>query len=157
MHDSLGLEPLVRGIPSIRSRRGPRRRRPAKLHADKGYDVEILSADPGRVAEVLAGMAAGLEETVESLLALQSADEAKRRGGAAGIENVLRRGNAGRIGVPGEHGEAPAAYATVAVRISDRPGELARIFADAERAGVDIKDIRIDTRPAPRQAWSDCW
>ncbi|MFF7187505.1 transposase, partial [Streptomyces sp. NPDC008222] len=38
MHDSLGLEPLVRGIPPIRSRRGPRRRRPAKLHADKGYD-----------------------------------------------------------------------------------------------------------------------
>ncbi|MGP3691308.1 IS5 family transposase [Streptomyces sp. IBSNAI002] len=38
MHDSLGLEPLVRGIPPIRSRRGPRRRRPGKLHADKGYD-----------------------------------------------------------------------------------------------------------------------
>lgn len=33
MHDSQGLEPLVRGIPPIRSRRGPRRRRPAKLHA----------------------------------------------------------------------------------------------------------------------------
>lgn len=37
-HDSQGLEPLVRGIPPIRSRRGPRRRRPAKLHGDKGYD-----------------------------------------------------------------------------------------------------------------------
>ena len=37
-HDGLGLEPLVRCIPPIRSRRGPRRRRPAKLHADKGYD-----------------------------------------------------------------------------------------------------------------------
>ncbi len=40
MHDSLGLEPLVRGIPPIRSSRGPRRRRPAKLHADKGYDYD---------------------------------------------------------------------------------------------------------------------
>lgn len=38
MHDSQGMEPLVRGIPPIRSRRGPRRRRPAKLHADEGYD-----------------------------------------------------------------------------------------------------------------------
>lgn len=37
MHDSLGLQPLVQGIPPIRSRRGPRRRRPAKLHADRGY------------------------------------------------------------------------------------------------------------------------
>lgn len=42
MHDSLGLEPLVRGIPPIRSRRGPRRRRPTKLHADKGYDYDHL-------------------------------------------------------------------------------------------------------------------
>ena len=42
MHDSQGLEPLVRGIPPIRSRRGPRRRRPAKLHADKGYDYDHL-------------------------------------------------------------------------------------------------------------------
>lgn len=40
LHDSLGLKPLVRGIPPIRSRRGPRRRRPAKLHADKGYDYD---------------------------------------------------------------------------------------------------------------------
>ncbi|MDC2948804.1 IS5 family transposase [Streptomyces heilongjiangensis] len=37
-HDSQALEPLVRGIPPIRSRRGPRRRRPATRHADKGYD-----------------------------------------------------------------------------------------------------------------------
>ncbi|MET9155081.1 IS5 family transposase [Streptomyces griseoflavus] len=42
MHDSLGLEPLVRGIPPIRSRRGPRRRRPTKLHADRGYDYDHL-------------------------------------------------------------------------------------------------------------------
>lgn len=40
-HDSLGLQPLVRGIPPIRSRRGPRRR-PAKLHADKSYDHDHL-------------------------------------------------------------------------------------------------------------------
>lgn len=42
MHDSLGLKPLVRGDPPIRSRRGPRRRRPGKLHADKGYDYDHL-------------------------------------------------------------------------------------------------------------------
>lgn len=41
-HDSLGLQPLVRGISPICSRRGPRRRRPAKLHADKGCDYDHL-------------------------------------------------------------------------------------------------------------------
>lgn len=42
LHDSQALEPLVRGIPPIRPRHGPRRRRPAKLHADKGYDYDRL-------------------------------------------------------------------------------------------------------------------
>jgi transposase len=32
----------VQGIPPIRARRGPRRRRPTKLHADKGYDYPPL-------------------------------------------------------------------------------------------------------------------
>ncbi|WP_373676426.1 IS5 family transposase [Streptomyces sp. st170] len=42
VHDSQALVPLMRGIPPIRSRFGPRRRRPAKLHADKGYDFDHL-------------------------------------------------------------------------------------------------------------------
>jgi transposase len=42
VHDSQALIPLMRGIPPIRSRFGPRRRRPAKLHADKGYDFDHL-------------------------------------------------------------------------------------------------------------------
>ncbi|WP_216854722.1 IS5 family transposase [Streptomyces pacificus] len=37
VHDSQALLPLVLGIPAIRSRRGPRRRRPSKLRADKAY------------------------------------------------------------------------------------------------------------------------
>lgn len=33
------LQPLVRAVPAVKSRRGPRRRRPEKLHADKAYDA----------------------------------------------------------------------------------------------------------------------
>ena len=40
-HDSQALQPLVAALPAIRSRRGPRRRRPAKLRADKGYDYDV--------------------------------------------------------------------------------------------------------------------
>ena len=43
-HDSLALIPLVQAIPAIRSRRGPRRRRPGRLHADKGNDYPHLRA-----------------------------------------------------------------------------------------------------------------
>ncbi|MFK0160810.1 IS5 family transposase [Streptomyces sp. NPDC090493] len=42
LHDSQALIPLAQGIPPIRSRRGPRRRRPGKLHGDKGYDFRYL-------------------------------------------------------------------------------------------------------------------
>ncbi|WP_193518775.1 IS5 family transposase, partial [Nocardiopsis kunsanensis] len=42
LHDSQALQPLVRGIAPVRSRRGRRRRKPAKLHGDKGYDYDHL-------------------------------------------------------------------------------------------------------------------
>jgi prephenate dehydrogenase len=106
--------------------------------------IDILSANPGPVADLLSDVAADLGETVEALRALQSSDEAKRREGSAGIEDVLRRGNAGQVRVPGKHGSAPRVYETVAVLIDDQPGQLARIFADAGRAGVNIEDVRIE-------------
>jgi prephenate dehydrogenase len=112
--------------------------------SEPGMWMDILAANPGPVADVLADLAADLSETVASLRALQSADDAKRRDGAAGIEDVLRRGNAGRAKVPGKHGAAPKTYEIVAVLIGDQPGELARLFADAGTAGVNIEDVRIE-------------
>ncbi|MFE9320020.1 IS5 family transposase [Nocardia sp. NPDC052278] len=41
-NDAGALRPLVRAVPAVRSRHGPRWRRPAKLHADKAYDITDL-------------------------------------------------------------------------------------------------------------------
>lgn len=106
--------------------------------------LEILAANPGPVADVLDAVAGDLAETVQALRSLQSADEEKRLSGLASVEQVLRRGNAGRTRIPGKHGSAPAVYETVAVLIGDQPGELARLFADAGRAGINIEDVRIE-------------
>ncbi|MGW1727950.1 prephenate dehydrogenase [Streptomyces sp. NPDC002306] len=106
--------------------------------------IDILSANPGPVADLLADVSADLDETVRSLRALQSSDEDKRREGTTGIEDVLRRGNAGQVRVPGKHGSAPRTYETVAVLIDDQPGQLARIFADAGQAGINVEDVRIE-------------
>ncbi|MEU2880432.1 prephenate dehydrogenase dimerization domain-containing protein, partial [Streptomyces sp. NPDC007070] len=106
--------------------------------------IDILSANPGPVADLLSDVAADLAEAVRSLRALQSADQDERREGVAGIEDVLRRGNAGQVRVPGKHGAAPRAYEAVVVLIDDQPGQLARIFADAGLAGVNIEDVRIE-------------
>ncbi|MEU0949601.1 prephenate dehydrogenase [Streptomyces canus] len=112
--------------------------------SDPGMWIDILSANPGPVADLLTDVAGDLEETVRALRALQSADEAKRDEGTSGIEDMLRRGNAGQVRVPGKHGSAPRVYEVVAVLIDDQPGQLARIFADAGRAGVNIEDVRIE-------------
>ncbi|MFI7387912.1 prephenate dehydrogenase [Streptomyces sp. NPDC049813] len=112
--------------------------------SEPGMWIDILSANPGPVADLLSAVSADLDETVQALRALQSGDDAKRRAGADGVETMLRRGNAGQSRVPGKHGAAPAAYEIVAVLISDQPGELARIFADAGAAGVNIEDVRIE-------------
>lgn len=37
-NDSYALTPLLMAKPAIKSRRGPRRRTPGRLHADKAYD-----------------------------------------------------------------------------------------------------------------------
>ncbi|MVO89556.1 prephenate dehydrogenase [Streptomyces sp. p1417] len=106
--------------------------------------IDILSANPGPVADLLADVATDLESAVTALRELQSADESKRRDGATGVESMLRRGNAGQARVPGKHGTAPTVYEVVAVLIDDQPGQLAHIFADAERAGVNVEDVRIE-------------
>jgi transposase len=38
-HDSIYFEPLLDAVPAIRTAAGQRRKRPAKLHADKAYDI----------------------------------------------------------------------------------------------------------------------
>lgn len=61
---------------------------------------------------------------------------------------ALRRGVDGTRRVPGKHGTPAPDYTVVYVAVPDRPGELARLFADAGQSGVNIEDLRIDHDPA---------
>ncbi|MEV6975363.1 prephenate dehydrogenase [Kitasatospora sp. NPDC093806] len=106
--------------------------------------VDILSANAGAVADVLEELATDLGGTVAALRALQAAEEAERRGGAAGIEAVMRRGNSGQARIPGKHGAPPTRYETVAVVLGDQPGELGRLFGEVGAAGVNIEDVDIE-------------
>ncbi len=106
--------------------------------------VDILSANAGMVADVLADLAADLGDTVTALRAMQAAEEGERRAGAAGIEAVMRRGNQGQARIPGKHGAPPTRYETVAVVLGDQPGELGRLFGEVGAAGVNIEDVDIE-------------
>jgi prephenate dehydrogenase len=108
---------------------------------------EILAANAPAVADVLADYAADLASAVSALRAVAGSDAVAAKQGAADLADLLRRGNAGHARIPGKHGAPSASYVPVPVVISDRPGELARLFAAAGAAGVNIEDVRIDHSP----------
>jgi len=108
---------------------------------------EILTANATAVADILDEYAADLAAVVGALRALNAADPDKRGVGREELVELLRRGNAGQARIPGKHGSPRVPYAAVSVVISDAPGELARLFAAAGAAGVNIEDLTIEHSP----------
>lgn len=109
---------------------------------------EILSANAGAVADVLDEYAGDLAAVIGLLRVLAADSRGPAAAGAADdLVGQLRRGNTGQARIPGKHGEPRAAYAAVPVVIGDAPGELARLFAAAGAAGVNIEDLRIEHSP----------
>lgn len=109
--------------------------------ADLWTDVLSANAEPvravllavaeqlGAAAEVLADISAGRPESGKLLTAL------------------LQSGRDGVARIPGKQGGPAPDYAIVQVVIGDRPGELARLFAAAGAAGINIEDVRIEHSP----------
>ncbi|MFY0405992.1 prephenate dehydrogenase [Solicola sp. PLA-1-18] len=88
-------------------------------------------------AEPIAALLTSVRDDIDRLIdGLSSPDDA--------LSQVLARGVAGTSRLPGKHGAPERVDATVYVRVPDRPGELARLFVDAEESGVNIEDLRID-------------
>jgi prephenate dehydrogenase len=123
---------------------------------DSALWTQILAANAGPVAEVVADVAEDLAAVARFLAALpQPAPAAGSVAGAAagagagmaGVTNLLDRGRAGTGRIPGKHGGQPRNFAVVQVVIADRPGELARLFNAAGAAGVNIEDIRLEHSP----------
>jgi prephenate dehydrogenase len=111
---------------------------------DAALWTQILRANAGPVAEVVAAVAEDLAATARLLadLAPPAADTS-----AAGVTELLERARAGVDRIPGKHGGKPRNFTTVQVVIADRPGELARLFEAAGAAGVNIEDIRLEHSP----------
>ncbi len=109
-----------------------------------GLWTQILIANCGSVADVLAAVAADLAEAARMLAA--EADGAGLAGSKS-VAGLLDRGQAGVARIPGKHGSEPREFTGVQVVILDRPGELARLFDAAGAAGVNIEDVRIEHSP----------
>ncbi|MFJ6216788.1 prephenate dehydrogenase [Streptomyces sp. NPDC092296] len=110
---------------------------------DPGLWGDILEANAAAVADVLGEFARDLAGTVRALRSLAVADASRRAEGMTRVIDLLGRGNAGRSRLPVKPGSASRG-AVLPVVIGDRPGELARLFAAVDEAGVNIEDISID-------------
>jgi prephenate dehydrogenase len=109
--------------------------------------IGILAANAAPVADVLEGVASDLALAASALRAGSDAGRAGADAAAELVADLLRRGNAGRVKIPGKHGGRQSRYAIVSVLIPDRPGELALLFQAAGVAGVNIEDVVIEHSP----------
>lgn len=102
---------------------------------------QILTGNAGPVAEVLTAVARDLTQAAEDLTEPSNPASHKE------LTSLLDQGREGVARIPGKHGGPARAFAGVQVVISDRPGELARLFGAAAAAGINIEDVGIEHSP----------
>jgi len=140
----------ARTIPRSRRRAQARRaglRDVTRIAAgDSALWTQILAANAGPVAEVVAAVAEDLAE-VARLLATGTVTSTGTVTGTREVTALLDRGRAGVARIPGKHGGQQRNFTVVQVVIADRPGELARLFNAAGAARVNIEDVRIEHSP----------
>ncbi len=109
--------------------------------------TRIAASDPDLWADIAAGNAEPLAGVLARLGAELADVAAALRGGPdrPRLAAVFRRGNAGAARLPGKHGGNAPPVTVVPVVVADRPGELARLLADA--AEVNVEDLRVEHSP----------
>jgi prephenate dehydrogenase len=111
---------------------------------------QILTGNAGPVAEVLTAVARDLTRAAEDLTEPSNPTKPQSLASPAShkeLTSLLDQGREGVARIPGKHGGPARAFAGVQVVISDRPGELARLFGAAAAAGINIEDVGIEHSP----------
>lgn len=111
--------------------------------SDAGLWTEILSANASQAHEIIRGVIGQLGVAADALASLAAGDD----DAAKQLTAVLETGREGVARIPGKRGGPAPEYAIVQVVIADSPGELARLFAAAGAAGINIEDVRIEHSP----------
>lgn len=108
--------------------------------------TQILAGNAPAVARVLRAVAADLAGVIDALEALgpEPTGSVPAPGARAALAGAIQAGNAGHARIPGKHGAAPTAYAKVVVLISDRPGQLGRLFQDVADAGINLEELVLE-------------
>ncbi|HEX6447097.1 MAG TPA: prephenate dehydrogenase [Streptosporangiales bacterium] len=105
--------------------------------------TSILTGNAAAVADVLDAAGRDLAGAARALRSVADGDA----DAAAEVRSLLERGVAGRLALPGKHGGPTRTYAVVTVVLPDRPGQLARLFRDADAEGVNVEDVALEHSP----------
>ncbi|MFF0342941.1 prephenate dehydrogenase [Kribbella sp. NPDC004875] len=105
---------------------------------DPALWTQIVSANSTALSGLLEQIRGELDRLLVALGKEEAGDE---------LTAILGQGVSGAVRVPGKHGTPHIDLVTVLVTIPDRPGQLARLFADAAESGANVEDLRIDHSP----------
>lgn len=108
--------------------------------SDPALWLDVLRLNAGNLAPLVRALAVDLDVAASAL-------EAAESGGVQVLADLLRRGVAGRELVPVKRGERDAAFVTVSVSVTDRPGQIAGLLTSAAAGEVNVEDVRVEHVP----------
>jgi prephenate dehydrogenase len=107
--------------------------------------IRIAGSDAALWSDILASNAHEVAQQVAQVAdSLNAVATALENGDKQAVTDILTLGSQGKKKLPGKHGAQIREDAVVVVRLEDKPGELARLFAAAAQADVNLEDVRID-------------
>lgn len=116
--------------------------------SDPALWVQILGANAQAVAEILRPLRDDLDAVIAALADPEAA------GSRRVLAETLAAGNAGVARLPGKHGQAKR-FATLVVKVEDRPGELARLLTEIGEEGVNMEDLRLEHSPGAQLGFAE--
>lgn len=100
--------------------------------------VQIFAANAEPIVQTLYGVRDDLNRLISTL------EDPAASGARLDLAQLMSEGNAGVARIPGKHGTAPAAFATMTVLVDDTPGTLARLLAEIGELDANIEDLRLE-------------
>ncbi|WDF34477.1 prephenate dehydrogenase [Arthrobacter agilis] len=103
--------------------------------------VQILSANAGRLVDILYGVREDLDRLITTL------EDPTAGGARLDMAQLMTEGNAGQARVPGKHGTPPNSFARLTVLVDDVPGQIAKLLTEIGHTGINVEDFRLEHSP----------
>jgi len=115
--------------------------------SDPALWTDVLALNAAQVGPLVQLLADDLAELARALRVLAGAGARPSAAARGVVTDLLARGRSGRSLVPVKRGEHDRDFVRLAVRVPDRPGQLAGLLVSAAQAGINVEDVRVEHLP----------